>query len=448
MKAYSIRRRLVNFLLLSLLAIWGAMLALAYVEAREETDERADERLEQMVRTLMRLDLRTPSVQPALAPGTMQDHDKDDDGVSVMVWNADGTLAYASPGAPQISFERREGHSLLTHDDSSWHSYALSSGQNGYQIQVLESSRERDRLAAKLVSRITQTLLLALPVLALLTWVSISRGLKPLTSLTRLVSVRDAATLDPLELTHVPVEVQPLVDSLNRLLTRLSLSFERERAFTADAAHELRTPLAAIKVHAEVAMNATEEEARRQAVSKVIAGVDRATHLVQQLLMLARLEHAGPVARVSVDVGSLAIETVGQFAGNADIAEIELGLSTQPGCAVLADPTGLAVMLGNLLDNAIKHGRPHGHVEVAVERGEREVRISVKDDGAGVAPAERARISQRFYRVPGNGAEGSGLGLAIVSRTAECYGGKLVFEKGLNDGGLGVAVVFPLADEG
>lgn len=448
MKAYSIRRRLVNYLLASLLLIWGAMLAFAYVEAREETDERADERLEQMVRTLMRFDLRTLSVPPAKAPSTKRDHDTDDEGVSVMVWNADGTLAFASPGAPRITFERRDGHSLVAYGDSSWHSYALSDPQNGYQIQVLESSRERDRLAAKLVSRITLSLLLALPVLALLTWISIGRGLKPLTSLTRLISVRDAATLDPLELNHVPVEVQPLVDSLNRLLTRLSLSFESERAFTADAAHELRTPLAAIKVHAEVAMNAADEAARREAVSKVIAGVDRATHLVQQLLMLARLEHVGPVARVSVDVGALAAETAGQFAGKADMADIELGLSTQPGCTVLADPTALAVMLGNLLDNAIKYGRPHGHVEVAVERVEREVRISVKDDGPGVAPAERAKLTQRFYRVPGNDAEGSGLGLAIVARTAQCHGGKLVLEKGLNDGGLGVTVVLPLADKG
>jgi signal transduction histidine kinase len=195
-------------------------------------------------------------------------------------------------------------------------------------------------------------------------------------------------------------------------------------------------------------MNATEETARREAVSKVIAGVDRATHLVQQLLVLARLEHSGPVAKTSVDVGALAAETVGQFAGNADMANIELGLSTQPGCTVRADPTALAVMLGNLLDNAIKYGHPHGHVEIAVERVEREVRISVKDDGSGVTPTDRAKLTQRFYRVPGNDAEGSGLGLAIVSRTAECYGGKLVLDKGLNNEGLGVTVVFPQADKG
>jgi two-component system sensor histidine kinase QseC len=234
---------------------------------------------------------------------------------------------------------------------------------------------------------------------------------------------------------------------LNKLLARLSESIDRERSFTADAAHELRTPLAAIKVQAEVALAAQDEVQRSLAIRQVITGVQRTTHLVQQLLLLARLDHSNGAQTQQVDLGAIAVDSAARFADAATQRGIVFDVDVQPGCNVHGDPAALSSLVDNLLDNAVKYGRDQGRVEVRVARDGAGVCLSVMDDGPGVEQQDRLRLTDRFYRVAGNRASGSGLGLSIVKRIAKRFGASLQIGDGIGNGtggrGLGIRISFP-----
>ena len=452
MKQLSIRRRLLVLLLGSLVLVWSAMLAVGYAELREEVDELADARMEQSARTLLLLDLKRLQRLAGQENGRDEDHDDDHKSehdreharaVDFLVWDDDGSLLLRSPGAPPLAFDARDGYRTLQSAQGSVRSFALRDPRRGYQVRVFEAVDTRSHLVNKLALRMAQLLLLAMPVLALLIWISTGRGLKPLTTISRAIGSRNAENLQPLDLERVPVETQPLVDSLNNLLQRLSESIDRERSFTADAAHELRTPLAAIKVQAEVALAAKSEEQRRQAIGQVIAGVHRTTHLAQQLLLLARLDHANGMDAQATDLGQAAIDSAARLADAAACKDIELEVAAEPECGLRADPLALSVMIDNLIDNAIKYGREGGRIAVRVARERGSVVLNVQDDGPGVAPEQRTLLTGRFFRIPGSGVEGSGLGLSIVERIVRRYRGVLEIGAGLHGAGLGVTIRLP-----
>lgn len=445
MKAFSIRTRLLALLLGGVAAVWLAMLAATAIELHEDVHELADARLEQSARTLLLLDL----ARLHLFAETQVEHDDDDHDehtrhIDFAVWRSDGTLLLRSPGAPVTAFDARTGFVEVA---GAWYSYALDDPRRSVQVRVFEPATLRSGLASKLTRRMAQMLLYALPVLALFIWIATSRGLKPLRTVSRAISSLGADNLQPVTLQRVPSEVQPLVDSLNKLLARLSESIDRERSFTADAAHELRTPLAAIKVQAEVALAAQDEVQRSLAIRQVITGVQRTTHLVQQLLLLARLDHPNGSSAQLVDLGAIAVDSAARFADAATQRGIVFDVDAQPGCTVQGDPTALSSLVDNLLDNAVKYGREQGRVEVRVARDSGGICLSVLDDGPGVAQEDRSRLTDRFYRVAGNRASGSGLGLSIVERIAKRFGASLQIGDGIGDGiggrGLGIRISFP-----
>jgi two-component system, OmpR family, sensor histidine kinase QseC len=447
MTGFSIRRRLVLLLLGSLVLVWTAMLVSTYLETREEIHELADTRLEEGARTLMLLDLkRLGALAGGAGAGDDDDHDGDDEHakhIGFQVYDGGGTLLLRSPGSPAAAYLARDGYATLALGQKSWHSFAARDARNAYQVRVFEAPGMRDRLVNKSALRMAQLLLLALPVLALLIWVSVGHAMRPLTSMTGAIAQRDANNLEPINLDRIPAEVQGLVESLNHLLQRLSDSIGKERAFTADAAHELRTPLAAIKVQAQVALASHDESERRHAIGQVIAGVNRTTHLAQQLLLLARLDHPAAGAMQVADLAALAVECAGRYADAAIRKGISFDVSTQPGCVLKADPVALSVLIDNLIDNAIKYGRADGRIAIVVAREQAQLRLAVKDDGPGVALENRARLMDRFYRVEGNEAHGSGLGLSIANKIARAYHGTLSIGAGLDGAGLGVIVRFP-----
>lgn len=448
------RRRLLVLLLGSLLLVWGAMMGYGYVKLSDEVDELADTRMEQSARTLMLLDLKRLR---ALAGGNGDSHndkhedrhgddhhDDDERGpVDFQVWDSDGSLLLHAPGAPDAAFSPDRGHRTVTLEGELWHTFALRDERHGYQVRVFEKDETRSHLVNKLGLRMAQLLLIALPVLALLIWISTGRGLAPLAAMSRAIGSRDADNLQPLDLDRVPSEARGLADSLNKLLQRLSESIDRERSFTADAAHELRTPLAAIKVQAEVALAAENDEQRRHAIAQVIAGVHRTAHLAQQLLLLARLDHVDAAQIQTVDLGQTAVDSAARYADAADSKGIELDVSTEKDCALRADAMAMSIMIDNLIDNAIKYGRNGGRVGVRVMRDAGEVAVCVRDDGPGVAPEQRARLTDRFFRVEGSGVEGSGLGLSIVDRIAKRYRGTVEIGEGLDGKGLGITIRLP-----
>ena len=439
MNRQSIRRRLVLLLSASVALVWAGMLAWTYVDTREEVAEQADARLEEGARTIMLLDLGRLA---SLATLPVADDDDDDDlQLRFQVWDRAGTLRLRSRGAPDVGYTPGAGHAMLAHRHYAWHTYAMRDPAHGYQVRVFERPGVRGRLVNKTAIRMGQVLLVGLPVLALLAWISIGYGLRPLRRVSDAIALRDAGKLDPIDIAHIPAEVQPLVEALNRLLLRLAASLAHERAFTADAAHELRTPLAAIKIQAEVALGAADAAERSHAMRQIIHGVNRTTHLVHQLLLLARLDQPalqGPCQRV--DLAQLAQDSAARFADAALDKGMALELRASGGGIVPGDPVALAAMVDNLVDNAVKYGRPGGHLRVIVTG--HPATLAVLGDGPPVDAATQARMADRFYRAEGNAAEGSGLGLSIVARIAQASGGVLQLGPGIDGNGFGATVRF------
>jgi two-component system sensor histidine kinase QseC len=444
---FSLRRRLTVLLLTSLVLVWGGMLVVSYKEAREEVDELSDARLEEGARALMPLDLkRLRELSDAEGLSAIVEDDDDDDDrdkqITFQVWDADGSLLLRTRNAPETTFDKQNGFDTIQAQGQPWRTFATWNERHGFQVRVFERLTAREDLAGAVAGRMIAPLLLAVPLLALITWFSIARGLNPLRTLSSAIGARDAANLDPVRLQRVPKEVEPLVDSLNDLLQRVSRSIEKERRFTADAAHELRTPLAAIKVQAQVALGAEDPAEGRGALLQIIEGVNRTTHLVQQLLTLARLDQPETSALQAVDLGELAAQCAARYAESGLQKAIELTVSAEPDCVIRGDPTTLEVMIGNLIDNAIRYTQEQGRVEISVKKDDQTILLSVKDNGPGVPDEACRRVLDRFYRAEGNRVPGSGLGLSIVERIASVHHAGISIGKGLEGKGFGVSVLF------
>jgi len=276
-----------------------------------------------------------------------------------------------------------------------------------------------------------------------LIWFSVARGLRPLQVLGRQVAVRDADNLSPIESTTAPDEVLPLLQGLNKLFARVRASIDSERRFTADAAHELRTPLAAIRTQAQVARAAGDDAQSRRALDNVIVGCDRAAHLVDQLLTLARLEPDEAVRREAVDLRALVANVVADLAPAAIARDVDLQLAPGATVQVAGSPALLAIMARNLIDNAIRYTARHSAVKVAVTPTGDGAEFSVLDQGPGIAAEEIGRVWDRFYRVLGSGETGSGLGLSIVRRIAELHDAQVSLAARAGSSGLQVRVQIP-----
>jgi len=315
-----------------------------------------------------------------------------------------------------------------------------------FLVQIAERDDARREIAAGIATNLLVPLLVALAILALFVWFTIGRAIKPLARLGHEVEQLKAHNLGVLALEGAPREVIPLVRSLNALFERVRRLIDNERRFTSDAAHELRTPLEALKTQAQVAKGATDDGARQHALDRVIEGCDRTARLVNQLLTLARLEPDQRRPTESADLRALAREVVGELAPFALAKDVEVEVRGSEEVLVDGHADLLCVLLRNLVDNAMRYS-PHGStVSVDIDRTGDNARLIVCDEGPGIAPDERARIGERFYRVTGTGETGSGLGLSIVQRIVEIHGAQLRFEEGANATGLRVTVEFPAPD--
>ncbi len=327
-----------------------------------------------------------------------------------------------------------------------WRVFSAWDPAHRYLVQVGERSSDRDEVTGDVIASTLVPLAIALPVLGLLIWFGVAHALGPLRALNRQVADRAPDNLAALDSADAPVEVGPLAANLNRLFARVQASMDNERRFTADAAHELRTPLAAVRAQAQVARGATDDRERSRALDNVIAGCDRATHLVQQLLTLARLEPAGFEARrESCDLRAVAERAIADVMPAALARAIEIELAEGPAVQVAGDGRLLAILLRNLLENAVRYSYAHTVVRVDVGHRNDLPFVSVADQGPGVAPAERAKLGQRFHRLVGGGVSGTGLGLSIVKRIAEIHGATVSFDETALGRGLAVTVTFARA---
>ncbi len=310
-------------------------------------------------------------------------------------------------------------------------------------VRAPENDEERHELVNRIAWRLIAPALFGLPLLGAWVWLATRRALRPLDAVAAQIATRQPERLHALAPASAPEEIRPLVQAINDLFGRVEKALESERRFTADAAHELRTPLAALATQAQVALRARDTEERQHAIDQLIAGSRRATRLVDQLLTLARLDPDSSRPADAVMLDRLAEEVCAAHGGQALLKDIALELDAQP-ATITGNADMLRVLLRNLIDNALRYTPPGGRVTVVVEPG----RLSVTDSGPGIPAGERNKVFDRFHRLAGQDTEGSGLGLSIVARIAEMHGAAITLDGDDHGSGLRVAVSFPPATNG
>ena len=444
----SLRAALIGWLALGLLsAVFIAAIA-TYQRAREEANVLFDYQLQQMAASLTGMPLAA-NAPPGAPPGA--------DALVVQVWDRNGVQVYLSQPQSRLPQHAQLGFNTVVAETGQWRVFSMLAGQQ--VVQVAQPMSVRSALAASMALRTIVPLLAVMPFLAILVWFAIARALRPLDRLARAVGTRSPRVLEPLSDVGLPREVTPLVQALNGLLERLDHALDAQRTFIADAAHELRTPLTAVHLQAQLAQRAATGEERHAAFVELTTGLERATHLVEQLLTLAR-EEPGVAERPlePVELGELARSVVGEHAAVAASRGIDLGVTNVADAnarfVVNGDAAGLRTLLSNLVDNAVRYTGPVGRVDVSVGATNGSTTLTVRDTGPGISPAEYPRIFDRFYRAQGATAPGSGLGLAIVRRIADRHRATIELGPGglrnasdpsntAHVGGLCVAVHFP-----
>ena len=435
----SIRRDLLLWMLGGLLlGIAGAAVG-TYLRARDEANALFDYQLKEMAASLI------DAPFAAAQPGALG-NEGGDGTLVVQIWDRNGVQLYLSQPQRMLPRHAQLGFTTISTESGEWRVFSTLAGSQ--VVQVAQPMRARRELAASMALRTIVPLVAVLPALGLLIWLTIAQGLKPLERVAAAVARRSSTLLEPVGERGLPSEVQPLVLALNGLLERLGQALAAQRSFIADAAHELRTPLTAVHLQAQLAERAATEAERRQALADLKSGLERATRLSEQLLTLAR-EEPGVAERplADVDLSELAREVIAELAPLAEAKAIDLGLNANWTAPVRGDADALRALISNLIDNALRYTPDGGKVDVTVARDGERIALSVRDTGPGIAPAERARVFDRFYRGQTTGAavRGSGLGLAIVRSVADRHEAEIALGEGIDGAGLGVTVRFPTA---
>lgn len=359
------------------------------------------------------------------------------------IWNTDGSLAFSSleNGGPP---PQKPGKHKIRWQGEEWHIYTLD--DDGVIIQVGNPIANRARIFAGIAPWLLLPISVLVIVLGGFIWMSVGRALSPLERVRRELGLMDAGKLTQLETRNLPDEVAPLVETLNDLLARLDSLLSGQRRFVADAAHELRTPLTAVRLQTQIAQRAASTAEQDIAYERLIAGLDRASHLVDQLLQMARLEPDTRQAEfVPVRIDQLAKRVVGDLSALADARAIDLGAGTCQPAVVSGNEASLRAMLSNLVDNALRYTPQGGRVDVEVMVEPGRAVLTVDDTGPGIPEADRERVFDRFHRLAGADIPGSGLGLAIVREVVRLHHGEIALMDAPG-GGLRVRVVLPRAD--
>jgi signal transduction histidine kinase len=358
------------------------------------------------------------------------------------IWSKQGVRLHTSDDRVTLPFLSRSGLSLVTAGGESWHLYTIV--QDDRIVQAAQRAIERESLARATASALVLPALLTLAAVAALLALALRRGLAPLTSAAGEVTSRSVEVLDPIALDAQPMELRPLVAAINGLMARLGNALAVQRNLVADAAHELRTPIAALRLQLQLLERASDDAQRQAAIAELRAGIVRAQHLVEQLLQLSRLGPDAPASQLQpVALAPLVRAAVSEFSARAEQQGIDLGAVISGVPDVAADAQQLSVLLNNLVDNALQHTPRGGKVDVQVGVDGATPWLAVVDSGPGIAPAERQRVFDRFYRASNGAASGSsGLGLAIVKAVAERHGAAIALENAPGSG-LRVKVSFP-----
>lgn len=432
---------ILTWLLLPLLLLWPLAIALTYFGARDSANAPYDRALASTLTLLVQevrrfqdpTQLNLSSATQAVLRGDESD---------TMLYAVRGEAGKVLAGDREVPLPPNADRPLpgvIQYHDTTVRGFPVrvayswldlrNDGGGPWLVQVAETLEKRAQLANHIVRSVVLPQLVILPLAILLVWFGLSRGIRPLSTLQERLRRRQPDDLSPITTHEVPTEILPLVRGMNDLLARLAADIEAQRRFVADAAHQLKTPLAGLRTQAELALRAHDAADRQRSLQQLIASSSRATHVVNQLLVMARAEASGQRSAATViDLVDLAREQLLARLDDAIARHQDLGLEApETALPVLGDPVLLGELIHNLIDNALRYTPPGGTVTVrlAAEPEARRVVLEVDDSGCGIAPDERERVFDRFYRVLGNVAEGSGLGLAIAREIAQRHGGQL-----------------------
>ena len=436
---HSLRGRLLWFLLAAIIMAALAQASIANRSALYDADQIFDDHMPQMA-------LTRRSGAPLANHAQALPADPVNNDMVVQVWTPDGVQVFRSITRAELPQRAVLGFSNVKANGTTYRIFSVQTSSQ--TVQIAQDMAVRKRMAGSLALRTVGPIALMAPILMLVVWWVVSGSLAPVSRVRKQVAARQADDLSPVSEAGLPDEVRPLVHELNLLFGRVKTAFDAQQHFVADAAHELRTPLAALKLQVLSLERAESEEKRSLAISRVSAGIERATRLVEQLLVLARQEATAATGAVcrQVDLADLARRTVADLAGVAaakgvDVG-VELDMSPTGPTSVEGQPDALQILLRNLVDNAIKYTPSGGTADLSVRNEPGRIVVTVEDSGPGIPPEERERVFDRFYRVAGSEAAGSGLGLAIIKAIAERHGAVLTLGSSERLGGLMATVTF------
>ncbi|OXS13715.1 two-component sensor histidine kinase [Zobellella denitrificans] len=462
----SIRRFLLSGVLLVVSISLAASALVGYLDTSHELEELFDARLAQSARITQRLlnDYLRHAGAPPDGGAVYKDwHDEhphsaqgdDDDGreatpfghqyeskLYFQLLDARGRLLLRSPEAPTEPIAPLQpGFMMVSGQGHDWRTFTLQDAEHGRWLLVAERDDVRGELASKLALRAILPALLSLPLLLLLLWWLVAQGLRPLRQLTQGLSRRHPANLSPLPTGKVR-ELQPLTRELNRLMQALADTLEREQQFTDEAAHELKTPLAVLRIHVENALAAREPDRRDQSLHKALQALARSDRLIQQLLTQARLDNQQAAELVPLQLDRLLRDTVAELAPLALEKGQQLSLNAASAAPCQGQPVLLGLLFGNLLDNAIRYTPPGGTIAVTLERQAAHYLVTIGDTGPGIPESQLPRLWERFFRGNPQQGDGAGLGLAIVRRAASLHQAGIEIRNRAG-GGLQVQVSLP-----
>nr|WP_314543438.1 ATP-binding protein [uncultured Massilia sp.] len=434
---HSLRGRLLWFLLAAITIAAVAQAFIAYRTALQDADQIFDYHMQQMALSLRSRIPLTSTEETANVETPVAGNDD----LVVQVWSPDGVQVFKSVSHARLPQRAVLGFSNVRANGTTYRIFSIQA--NSQTVQVAQDLAVRRSMASNLALRTLGPIAVMMPILMLVVWWVVSGSLEPVARVRKQVASRQADDLSPVSEAGLPDEVRPLVHELNLLFGRVRTAFDAQQHFVGDAAHELRTPLAALKLQVQSLERANDNpEARRVAIGRLGAGIERATRLVEQLLVLARQE-ASATPHQNVDLAGVAKRAVADLVGLAQARSIDLGLQRADSADIQGQPDALMILARNLVDNAIKYTPNGGTVDVSVVADKGAVRLTVEDSGPGIPPEERERVFDRFYRVPGSDAAGSGLGLAIIKSIAQQHGATLALGASARLGGLEVTVTFP-----
>lgn len=439
---FSLRRRLLALLLGGVAAAWLVTMVFSYIDAHHEVDELFDAQLAQAAQTLLMLASHDEDgdLQENLgdAPHKYQRR------LRFQIWRADGSLLMRSENATDKPLTTASGFSETQDENGHWRHFSHWNVDRSMQVQVSENHDVRDELIGHIAWRLLLPALFGLPLIGLWVWIATRRGFAPLEGIARQIASRDPQQLQAVQPASAPTEIRSLLDALNGLFRRVENTLEGERRFTADAAHELRTPLAALQAQLQVALRARDGNERDRSLQQLQSGLSRAAHLVDQMLQMARLDpESGLPNPQAVDLTMLAEAVCADLGPQILARQIDFDLTAPPACMVTGQAEWLRVLIRNLVDNAVRYTPEGGRIRVDLSRNEGGCRLSVTDSGPGIPPAEREAVLRRFHRLHQGIQPGSGLGLAIVARIAELHGADLQLDTPTMPKGLNVGVQFP-----